>query len=81
MTAEWGIRTHKVAYMDFLVEISSGLQLELDNPSNYDHKDFKYSFRRSNTKVKVLYLGLELETEFESRFESDLTILLGSYVY
>ena len=81
MTAEWGIRTHKVAYMDFLVEISSGLQLELDNPSNYDHKDFKYSFRRSNTKVKVLYLGLELETEFESRFESDLTILLSSYVY
>ena len=81
MTADGGIRTHKVAYMDFLVEISSGLQLELDNPSNYNHKDFKYSFRRSNTKVKVLYLGLELETEFESRFESDLTILLGSYVY
>ena len=81
MTAEWGIRTHKVAYMDFLDEFSSRLQLALDNPSNYNHKDFKYSFRRSTARVKVLYLGLELETEFESRFESDLTILLGSYVY
>ena len=81
MTAEWGIRTHKVAYMDFLVEFRLRLQLELDNPRNYNHKDFKYSLRWSTAQVKVLYLGLELETEFESRFESDLTILLGSYVY
>ena len=32
--------------------------MEIDNPSNFDHKAFEYRFGRSATRVKVLYLGL-----------------------